>query len=216
VSVAALKAPAVAPMAKFSHPDVTAKGERRASVPLDQLATLWINTGTLCNITCQNCYIESSPKNDRLAYISRAETAAFLDETRKLKLGTREIGFTGGEPFLNPDMLGMLDDSLSRGFQVLVLTNAMQPMLRPKVKAGLLKLRESYGDQLTLRVSLDHHTQVLHEAERGPKTWAKALSGIDWLAANGFKLAIAGRSCWGEARLSRNASGQSTPRARRR
>ena len=61
--------------AKFQHPDWTAKGERRAVVPLDRLDSLWINTGTLCNITCQNCYIESSPKNDRLAYITRAEVA---------------------------------------------------------------------------------------------------------------------------------------------
>ena len=197
MSVAALKM--MAPRAKFVDPDVTAKGERRASVPLDRLTTLWINTGTLCNITCQNCYIESSPKNDRLEYITRAETAAYLDEIASLKLGTREIGFTGGEPFLNPDMLGMLDDALSRGFQVLVLTNAMQPMQRPKVKAGLLKLSEKHGRALTMRVSLDHHTQALHEAERGTKTWAKALAGIDWLADNGFRLAIAGRTCWGEA-----------------
>jgi Radical SAM superfamily/4Fe-4S single cluster domain len=201
VSVIAVRTPeaASAPRAKFTDPDITAKGERRASVPLDALQTLWINTGTLCNITCQNCYIESSPSNDRLAYITRAETAAYLDEIKNLGLATREIAYTGGEPFLNPDMLDMLDDTLSRGFSVLVLTNAMQPMQRPKIKAGLLKLHAAYGDKLTMRVSLDHHTQALHEAERGAKTWAKAIAGLDWLAANGFQMAIAGRTCWGEA-----------------
>ena len=56
---------------KFEHPDWTATRERRATVALDRLETLWINTGTLCNITCQNCYIELSPSNDRLAYITR-------------------------------------------------------------------------------------------------------------------------------------------------
>ena len=64
--------------AKFSDPDVTAKGEKRARVALRALRTLWINTGSLCNITCRNCYIESSPENDRLAYITRAEAAAYL------------------------------------------------------------------------------------------------------------------------------------------
>jgi hypothetical protein len=199
-ATAVRKADAVAaPAAKFSHPDITAKGEKRASVPLDRLDTLWINTGTLCNITCVNCYIESSPKNDRLAYITRAESKAYVDEIKTLGLKTREIAFTGGEPFLNPDMLGILEDALAGGFEVLVLTNAMQPMQRPKIKAGLLKLRDVYGDKLTLRVSLDHHTQALHEAERGAKTWAKALTGLDWIAANGFQMAIAGRTCWGEA-----------------
>jgi len=93
---------------KFRDPDWTAAGERRAQVPLDALQTLWINTGSLCNIECRNCYIESSPENDRLAYISRAEVSAFLDEIEREALPTREIGFTGGEPFMNPAFLAML------------------------------------------------------------------------------------------------------------
>ena len=137
---------------KFVHPDWTAKGERRASVALERLDTLWINTGTLCNITCVSCYIESSPTNDRLAYITAAEVAAYLDEIAALDLGTREIGFTGGEPFMNPQILAMAEDSLARGFEVLVLTNAMQPMQRPAMKKGLLRLKEKFGGRLKLRV----------------------------------------------------------------
>lgn len=185
-------------LVKFEDPDRTAAGEPRASVPLTQLETLWINTGTLCNIACINCYIESSPRNDRLEYITAGEVAELLDEVRELKLGTREIGFTGGEPFLNPDMLAMTEDALSRGHTVLILTNAMQPMQRPKVRDGLIRLRETYGERLTLRVSLDHYSQALHECERGEQTWDKTLEGLDWLAQNGFSLAIAGRTCWDE------------------
>lgn len=183
---------------KFRDPDRTAKGELRATVALERLETLWINTGTLCNITCVNCYIESSPSNDRLAYISRAEAASYLDEIKALRLTTREIGFTGGEPFMNPDMLGMAEDALARGFEVLVLTNAMQPMQRPRIRAGLCALRERFGDRLTLRVSLDHYSRDLHETERGPRTWERALAGLDWLSREGFSVAIAGRTCWDE------------------
>jgi len=184
---------------KFEHPDWTATRERRASVALDRLETLWINTGTLCNITCQNCYIESSPTNDRLAYITRAEAAAYYDEIAAQRLGTREIGFTGGEPFMNPQMLGLIEDALARDFEVLVLTNAMQPMQRPRVKSGLIELNRRFGTRLTLRVSLDHHGRALHEAERGSRTWSKAIAGVDWLAQHGFSIAIAGRTCWGES-----------------
>ncbi len=102
----------LAPTAKFSDPDVTAKGERRARVGLTGLRTLWLNTGSLCNITCRNCYIESSPDNDRLAYLTRAEAAAFLDEIARDAWPVREIGFTGGEPFMNPDIIAMLGDAL--------------------------------------------------------------------------------------------------------
>ena len=47
--------------AKFADPDWTANGERRARVRLAALRTLWINTGSLCNIECRNCYIEFEP-----------------------------------------------------------------------------------------------------------------------------------------------------------
>ncbi|HUU65684.1 MAG TPA: radical SAM protein [Methyloceanibacter sp.] len=184
---------------KFADPNVTATGVARARVPLTALRTLWINTGSLCNITCRNCYIESSPENDRLAYIVRAEAAAFLDEIARDSLPVTEIGFTGGEPFMNPDMLGMLDDVLQRGLKALVLTNAMQPMLRPRIRDGLKALHAAYGSRLSMRVSLDHYTKALHEEERGTGTFDKTLEGLEWLAREGFALALAGRTCWGES-----------------
>ena len=67
---------------KFKDPHITAAGETRARVSLDVLRTLWINTGTLCNLTCAHCYIESSPRNDRLEYITLAEVCLYLDEIR--------------------------------------------------------------------------------------------------------------------------------------
>ena len=189
----------LAPVAKFSDPDLTAKGERRARVTLRALRTLWINTGSLCNITCRNCYIESSPDNDRLAYITRAEAAAYLDEIARDAWPVEEIGFTGGEPFMNPGIVAMLDDALTRGFSALVLSNAMQPMLRPRVRDGLSAIRARHGDRLTIRVSLDHYGKTLHEEERGEGTYEKTIEGIDWLAGHGFKLALAGRTCWDES-----------------
>ncbi len=184
--------------AKFTDPDFTTRGEARAEVPLDHLATLWINTGSLCNITCGNCYIESSPTNDRLMYFSHSDAMALYDEIAELGLATREIGFTGGEPFMNPEVIAMVQTALVRGFNVLVLTNAMQPMQRPRVRQALLDLKERFGDRLTLRVSLDHYCQELHDSERGPGSYAKTLEGLDWLSGNGFSIAIAGRTCWGE------------------
>jgi len=191
--------------AKFTDPDHTRAGARRARVPLHSLRTLWINTGSLCNITCRNCYIDSSPENDRLAYITRAETARYLEEIARDGWPVTEIAFTGGEPFMNPDMLGMLADVLGRGFSALVLTNAMQPLLRPRVRDGLLALRDAYGDRLCLRVSLDHYTKKLHEEERGPGTFDRTMDGIDWLAAHGISLALAGRTCWGESETAARA-----------
>jgi hypothetical protein len=182
--------------AKFRDPVTTAKGEVRAQAARRALETLWFNTGTLCNLTCRNCYIESSPRNDRLAYLTRDEVRGYLDEIARENLPTRLIGFTGGEPFMNPDIVAMLDDVLSRGLDALVLTNAMQPMR--KLRPQLLALREAYGARLRIRVSLDHHSAAVHEAERGRRSWAPTIDGMVWLARNGFAMDMAGRRFSGE------------------
>jgi uncharacterized Fe-S cluster-containing radical SAM superfamily protein len=177
--------------AKFKDALVTAKGEERAQVGLRALETLWFNTGTLCNLTCRNCYIESSPRNDRLVYLTAAEVAAYLDEIERDGHATRLIGFTGGEPFMNPELPAMLDDVLSRGFKAMVLTNAMKPM--HKMKPELLSLLGRHGRNLTLRVSVDHYSPTLHEAERGARSWKPTLDGLVWLAEAGFDVHVAGR-----------------------
>ena len=177
--------------AKFQDALLTAKGESRAHVGLKALETLWFNTGTLCNLTCRNCYIESSPRNDRLVYLTAAEVASYLDEIERDGHATRLIGFTGGEPFMNPELPAMLDDVLSRGFKAMVLTNAMKPM--HKMKPALLGLLQRHGGNLTLRVSLDHYGRALHEAERGARSWKPTIDGLVWLAESGFDVHVAGR-----------------------
>lgn len=176
---------------KFADPHVTKDGSERAVVPLSALETLWFNTGTLCNLACATCYIESSPTNDALVYLTTAEVTAYLDEIELERMSTRQIGFTGGEPFMNRDMIPIMETCLERGFEVLVLTNAMRPMRR--FEAELRHLAERYADSLLMRVSLDHYTKDAHEAERGADTWDKAIDGLLWLAENGFRVAVAGR-----------------------
>lgn len=184
---------------KFQDPHVTLSGQPRASVHLEALETLWFNTGTLCNLQCENCYIESSPTNDALVYLTPGDVAAYLAQIEAERLPTREIGFTGGEPFVNPHMNELIALALEAGFEVLVLTNAMRPMQRSSVAAPLLKLSERFGDALTLRVSLDHYTQLLHDRERGVGSWDSTLKGIEWLCQHNVRTHIAGRTCWGES-----------------
>ena len=184
---------------KFVDPYVTAKGETRASVELSNPTTLWVNTGTLCNIECVNCYIDSSPTNDALVYFKRQDLLSYLDQITERGWGIQEIGFTGGEPFMNADMIDMARDSLERGYRVLILTNAMLPMMRKTVKAGLTALQAEFGDRLTLRISLDHWSAELHDKERGEGSFEKSLIGMRWLRDHGLKMAVAGRTVWGES-----------------
>ncbi|WP_270730235.1 radical SAM protein [Shimia sp. Alg240-R146] len=184
---------------KFVDPHLTAKGDTRATVSLTDPQTLWFNTGTLCNIKCENCYILSSPSNDALVYLTADEVSDYLDQLDDRNWGVREIGFTGGEPFMNPEMVEMTRRALERGYEVLILTNAMQPMMRKRVKEGILSLRDSYRDKLTFRISVDHYGAELHDKERGKGSFERTLQGMRWLRDEGFQMTVAGRTVWGES-----------------
>lgn len=183
---------------KFRDPAVTADGSDRASVALTGIRTLWVNTGTLCNIACTHCYIESSPTNDALEYLSVGEMRAALDATLAAGHPVEEIGFTGGEPFLNPAFPEMIEDVLSRGLQVLILTNAMRPMMRPRCLEVLKRLNAAYPGQMVLRVSLDHYSAPYHDAERGDGSFEQSLTGMRWLRDHGVATTIAGRGFSGK------------------
>ena len=191
-------APQTANIGKFQNSLVTADGQARASVALTHPDTLWFNTGTLCNIECVNCYIASSPTNDALVYLASDEVRDFLDQIEARKWPIREIGFTGGEPFMNPQMIEMTRAALERGYKVLILTNAMAPMMRQRMREGLLELQRDHGDKVTLRISVDHYRPDLHDEERGAGSFVKTVTGMEWLRDHGFRMAVAGRTIWGD------------------
>ena len=184
------------PAAAFTDPERTLDGSERARVRLESLDTLWFNTGTLCNLTCANCYIESSPHNDALVYLDAGDIEPYLDEIDQNSLPVRTLGYTGGEPFMNPHFPAILAGGLERGFDALVLTNAMAPMQQQA--EHLLALHQRFGSRLSIRVSVDHFDPALHREERGHHAWTPMLRGLRWLSKAGLSISVAGRTRWGE------------------
>jgi uncharacterized Fe-S cluster-containing radical SAM superfamily protein len=180
----------------FADVTWTALGERRAVVPLKRLETVWFNTGTLCNIDCANCYIESSPRNDRLSYLTLGDVLPFLDEITELPHPVSLIGFTGGEPFMNPGFIAILEETLRRGFETLTLTNALKPI--DHRKPDIARLAKRYGQRMRVRVSLDDYRAEVHDAERGEGAFAHALDGLIWLWRAGVELEVAARFLSGD------------------
>ncbi len=179
-------------MEKFQNMTKTAKGEDRASVRLNNLETLWFNTGTLCNLECKNCYIESSPTNDRLSYLTVDDVKSYLKEINEQDLKTKFIGLTGGEPFINPSIIGIIEEVLKADLEILILTNANRVLKRHR--DALTKLKDQFGDKLHIRVSLDHFTPQLHDKERGAGAFERTMNELQWLYQNKFNLSIASRS----------------------
>jgi sulfatase maturation enzyme AslB (radical SAM superfamily) len=177
---------------KFNNPYRTLTGKKRAFVPFKQLEMLWINTGTLCNLSCSNCYIESSPTNDNLEYMTEEDLIPFVSEIQLDHPTTKSIGLTGGEPFLNPHIIKILTLLLKNDFEVLVLTNAYR--LIERYFQDIEKLNRLFPKKLQFRVSLDHYQKSIHEKERGPKTFEGALKNIKYLVDHNFETSIATRS----------------------
>lgn len=156
------------------------------SVELRALDTLWFQVaGTLCNIECTHCFISSSPRNRSHGMLSLAEIERRLGEAREL--GVREYYFTGGEPFLNREMLPILEATLEQG-PATVLTNGM--LLRPEICRKLRELFDASEYSLDIRVSLDGFDAESHDAIRGKGVWDKVMVGLKNLADAGLNPVI--------------------------
>ena len=104
-----------------------------ARVELRALDDLWFQiSGTRCNLTCRHCFISCGPTNHTFELLSREAVLLALEESREL--GVKEYYFTGGEPFIHPDMVEILDRTLELG-PASVLTNGT--LLKPEAAARL-------------------------------------------------------------------------------
>lgn len=165
------------------------------SVPLLALDTAWFQVaGTLCNLTCSHCFITCGPTNRRHEMMSRAETRPYLDES--LALGVRDFYFTGGEPFLNKDLLSILEDALAIAPST-VLTNAT--LIDAEEAARLRALEQGSRYSLEMRVSLDGLDPASNDALRGVGSFAEALAGLAELSRAGFDPIVTVAQTWSDA-----------------
>lgn len=155
-------------------------------VALRSLDTLWFQVGgTVCNLACTHCFISCSPTNHTHERMSLAEVRRYLDEA--VELGVREYYFTGGEPFLNPEMEAILAATLEVG-PANVLTNGL--LLDPERCRRLKALADASEYSLDLRVSLDGYDAATNDPIRGEGTFGRILGGIRNLHAAGLNPVI--------------------------
>lgn len=186
----------------MAHPEglelSNARGEQRGFV-LPQYASgrpviedLWIMQGSLCDLKCKHCYTASSPTNNRLEQITFDELSPHLDDAAAA--GVQKICFTGGEVFVNDDVMrGRAPrneeflKSLSRALEIApveILTNGRR-YIRNHFDA-LAELRARHGDRLVLRITLESPRAPEHDAIRGKGTFAQTVDTIVLLARMGF------------------------------
>lgn len=171
---------------------MTSRNEPRGYIQPQRLDELWFHTGTTCNLSCAFCFEGSKPGDRRIEPLTLIDARPFIDEA--CALGVKKFSFTGGEPFVNQEIIAILETALQQR-PCLVLTNATEPLARHL--DAVIKLRSS-PHPLTFRISLDYPEPDKHDAARGTGSFDKALTNLAHLHRAGFGVSIARRMTTGE------------------
>ncbi|HBO52324.1 MAG TPA: radical SAM protein [Planctomycetes bacterium] len=161
---------------------------------LESLDELWFQVGgTLCNLSCNHCFISCHPGNDTFGFLSIETVRKYLRESETL--GVREYYFTGGEPFLNRDMMPILEETLAIG-PATVLTNGT--VFTPASIRRLRDISRASSYSLELRVSIDGYNPQTNDPIRGEGTFKQAIRGVRMLVQAGFLPIITIAQTWPE------------------
>ncbi|NQV27535.1 MAG: radical SAM protein [Rhodopirellula sp.] len=165
------------------------------SVGLTSLDELWFQVaGTRCNLECSHCFISCSPSNDKFGYLPLETVRSHLEDS--VQHGVREYYFTGGEPFLNKELVSILTLALQYG-PATVLTNAT--VLKPAWIDALRTAEDSSIYCLEFRVSIDGPDAATNDPIRGAGTFDKAMQGVKLLVEQGFLPIITMTRVWDDA-----------------
>jgi len=164
-------------------------------IELRSLDELWFQVaGTVCNLTCHHCFISCSPQNHNFEFLTLEQVESALLES--VEYGVREYYFTGGEPFLNKQLLPMLKRTLEFG-PVTVLTNGT--VLKAEWLRELRQAEEQSGFSLEFRVSIDGPTSEINDPVRGEGTFDRAIKGVALLCELGFLPIITMTQTWDDS-----------------
>src|SRR5919197_3690996 len=169
------------------HSTATALRSKEADAPAPGvqfrwLETLWLQvTGTVCNLACRHCFISCGPKAHRIPMMSVAQVDAALEEG--VRLGMKDVYFTGGEPFLHPELPRLVERALA----VAPLTIVTNGILIDDASARWLRRAFHVARySLDLRVRLDGMTPEQNDPVRGRGSFQKIVAGIGRLAEAGL------------------------------
>jgi molybdenum cofactor biosynthesis enzyme MoaA len=166
--------------------------------PLNALAgldQLWFQVaGTVCNLRCGHCFISCAPDNHTFWFLSLDQVQAHLEEA--VAAGVREYYLTGGEPFMNRELVPIVQAILEHG-PVTALTNAT--LMKPVQIAALAASERASTYSLEFRVSIDAADAERNDKLRGEGTFARALDGVRLLLDHGFLPIITAAQVWTDA-----------------
>lgn len=161
---------------------ITCLKEQTSEIGLKSFDVLWLQiSGTLCNLSCAHCFLSCSPKNESLKFMTTEHVLNTVLHAGKL--GVKEFYFTGGEPFLHPDIKEIIEYTL-KACPLTILTNGT--LFNEETVQWLKKAKENSPNPLELRISLDGFSREENDSIRGPGNFEKVVNSIKMLAKQGI------------------------------
>jgi radical SAM protein with 4Fe4S-binding SPASM domain len=130
-----------------------------------------------CNLNCLHCY--NPRKREDLPY---EKTLNVLHQLKEI--GVEKVKYGGGEPLVRHDFLGILEKTISLGFDTTFSTNGLivNPCLAERIK---------YLGLTRVQVSLDGNLEVHNKIRNNPEIYQKATEAISIFTSKKFNVSVA-------------------------
>ncbi|ASW42059.1 radical SAM protein [Clostridium isatidis] len=140
-----------------------------------------------CNGKCLYCYQDAQEKRtiENLSFDDIKNYINYIESINDARTLPKSIELFGGEPLLRKDIHKILDYILDRGYSVKIATNGTLPIIQSKAMLKYIK-----NSNIHFRISLDGHTQELHEKYRTKNTFYKIIDNIKYLVGNGAEISL--------------------------
>ena len=143
-----------------------------------QLQTLQVNLGYLCNLSCTHCHVDAGPMRTEL--MDRATIDTVLEYLSVKGIGT--IDLTGGSPEMNPDFRYLVERAADMG--VLVMDRCNPTIL---VEPGYEYLPAFFAEhQVMVVASMPCYSEQNVDKQRGKGVYRDSVEGLQKLNAVGY------------------------------
>ena len=153
-------------------------GSRMRSGADRRPVVVW-NCTRRCNLACRHCYSDST--SARYDELSHEEAGEFIADIARF--GSPALLLSGGEPFMRPDLMELMQEARDRGLAVTISSNGT--MVSPARARAVAAAGVRY-----VGISVDG-TPADHDAFRGRRgAYRRALAGIAALKEQGVRVGV--------------------------
>lgn len=131
-----------------------------------------------CNLSCIHCLSDSGRK--RAGELTTEQALQVIDQLAALKVFQFNIG--GGEPFMRPDFLDLMDHAHDKGIVTCISTNGTL------IDEGIARRLDH--PLVYIQVSLDGASEASNDAIRGRGSYGKVLNALDHLRKRNIEVSI--------------------------